>query len=161
MTQTTSLEINAQLTLLRETLMRADRQYAYLLNAGDPGLIETLKPLSAKLVSTPPAPGRKPVVSHANHVLYGIELANRALQGETGVYESADWNLAWKLEAVSESEWKDLIDRIEQQSNLLLDQVGQPREWNEIMYTGVCSIAAHTAYHLGAIRQILLDLMIA
>jgi hypothetical protein len=153
-----SLEIRALSTLLRETLLRADRQFAYLLNPDDPGLVETLKPLSAPTVSTPPGPGRKPIVSHANHVLYGIELANRALGGEEGVYESADWEVAWKLETVSQDGWQDLVSRLAEQSNLLLEQVRQPREWNEILLTGAFSIAAHTAYHLGAIRQMLLDI---
>ncbi len=152
-----ALNIRALTTLLRETLFRADAKAAYLLNPGDPGLVETLRPLSASTASKPPALGRKPIVSHANHVLYGIELANRALGGEAGVYQSADWSLAWKLDSVSENEWKDLVNRLEQQSTQLIEQVGRPREWNEIMLTGTFSIPAHTAYHLGAIRQMLLD----
>jgi hypothetical protein len=152
-----SVEIRALSTLLQETLLRADREYAFLLNPDDPGLVETLKPLSAATVSTPPGPGRKPIVAHANHVLYGIELANRALGGEEGVYESADWDPAWKLETVSQDEWQDLVHRLGEQSKLLIDQVSRPREWNEIMLTGTFAVAAHTAYHLGAIRQMVLD----
>lgn len=154
MTNQDSLEIRALSTLLRETLFRADRQFAYLLNPNDPGLIETLKLLTAEAASQPPGPGRKPIVAHANHVLYGIELATRALGGEEDVYERADWNLAWQLETVSESQWQELIGRLEQQSQLLIEQVNEPRDWNEITLTGTFSIAAHTAYHLGAIRQI-------
>jgi hypothetical protein len=157
MANSDSLEIRALITLLRETLFRADSKAAYLLNPGDSGLVETLKPLSASTASKPPAPGRKPIVSHANHVLFGIELANRALAGEAGVYEEADWSLAWELESVTENQWQDLLDRLEQQSKLLIDQVARPREWNEITLTGTLSIPAHTAYHLGAIRQMLLD----
>jgi hypothetical protein len=152
-----SLEFRAQSTLLRETLFRADSKFAYLLNPNDPGFVETLRPLSAETVSTPPAPGRKPIVAHANHVLYGIELANRALSGETGVYESADWDVAWKLESVKDDEWRNLVNRIEEQSNRLIELFNEPREWDEIMLTGTFAIAAHTAYHLGAIRQVLLD----
>jgi len=157
MTTNDSLEIRALSTLLRETLLRADPQYAYLLNPDDPGFVETLKPLSAQTASTPPGPGRKSIAAHANHVLYGIELANRALGGEEGVYETADWDAAWKLETVSQDQWQDLVDRLDEQSKLLIDQVSQPREWDEILLTGAFSIAAHTAYHLGAIRQMLLD----
>ena len=158
MSNTDSLEIRALSTLLRETLLRADRKNAYLLNPGDPGLYDTLKPLSAITASQPPGPGRKTIAAHVNHVLYGIELANRALGGEQGVYEAADWNVAWQLETVSDEQWQSLIERIEQQSNLLIRQCNQNRDWNEIMLTGAFSIAAHTAYHLGAIRQMLLDL---
>jgi hypothetical protein len=149
--------IRALVTLLRETLFRANDKSAFLLNPGDQGFFETLRSLSAKTAQAPPGAGRKPIVSHANHVLYGLELANRALAGEQGVYETADWNLAWRVQTVSEGEWRDLVGRIEEQSQRLIDRVGSRRDWDEITLTGAFSIAAHTAYHLGAIRQILLD----
>lgn len=158
MTTESSLEFRAVSTLLRETLFRADSNYAFLLNPNDPGFVDTLRPLSAETASTPPAPGRKPIVSHANHVLYGIELANRALGGETGVYEYADWSLAWKLESVTDAQWRDLVNRLEAQSNRLIELVNEPRDWDEVTLTGTFAIAAHTAYHLGAVRQMLLDL---
>jgi uncharacterized damage-inducible protein DinB len=158
MTDRDSPGIRALITLLRETLIRADRQAAYLLNPSDPGLVESLKPLSAQTASQAPGPGRKSIAAHANHVLYGIELANRALSGEEGVYEKADWSQAWQLESVTESQWRDLVSRLEQQTKLLLEQVARPRQWDELTLTGAFSIAAHTAYHLGAIRQMLLEL---
>jgi hypothetical protein len=151
------LEIRVLTILLREALFRPDKKFAFLLNPGDPGFVDTLKSISAETASTRPGPGRKPVVSHANHVLYGIELANRALGGGQGVYDGADWKVAWKLETVSEIEWRELVNRLEQQSKLFIEQVNEPREWDEVTLTGSFSIAAHTAYHLGAIRQMLLD----
>jgi hypothetical protein len=154
----TPLEIRVLTTLLRETLFHPDSKFAFLLNPGDPGMVDTLRLLSAEKASTPPGPGRKPIVSHANHVLYGIELANRALGGEQGVYESADWKIAWQLEKVSDPEWQKLVDRLEQQSELFIKQVDEPREWDDITLTGSFSIAAHTAYHLGAIRQMLQEI---
>ncbi|MBX3443112.1 MAG: hypothetical protein KF774_11965 [Planctomyces sp.] len=157
MSPNSPLEILALTTLLRESLLRADHEAAYLLNPNDPGLVETLKALSAETASKPPGPGRKPIVSHANHVLCGLELANRALEGEQGVYESADWNRAWTLESVSDSEWRALAGRLESQSMRLISQVGEPRAWSEIMLTGAFAVAAHAAYHLGSIRQMTLD----
>jgi hypothetical protein len=158
MTSLDALQIHVLSTLLRETLLRADGQAAYVLNPNDPGFVETLKPLSADTASKPPGPGRKPIVAHANHVLYGLELANRALAGEERVYDTADWTVAWRLETVSAAEWQVLVSRLEEQSRRLLEQIGQPRTWDEITLTGTFAIAAHTAYHLGAIRQMLLDL---
>jgi hypothetical protein len=151
------LEIRVLTTLLRETLFRPDSKFAFLLNPGDPGFVDTLQSISAETASTSPGPGRKPVVSHANHVLYGIELANRALGGEQNVYQNADWKVAWQLESVSEERWQQLVSRLEEQSELFIKQVNEPREWDEVTLTGSFSIAAHTAYHLGSIRQMLLD----
>jgi hypothetical protein len=159
MTKSDSLVIEALATLLRETLLRADHAYAYVLNPGDPGLVETLKSLAAATVSVTPGPARKSIAAHAHHVLYGIELANRALGGEVGVYENADWDVAWTLQCVSETQWRDLVNRLEQQSRLLLEQVRQVRQWDATTLTGTLAIAAHAAYHLGAIRQMLLGLI--
>jgi hypothetical protein len=151
----TALAIKSLSTLLMETLFRADLQFAYVLNAGEPGLVETARQLSATSASQSPGPGRKPIVSHANHVLYGIALAHRALGGKKDVYENADWAVAWKLERVSEQQWQGLVNQLEQKSQLLMDQITQPRDWSEIELTGTFAIAAHAAYHLGAIRQLL------
>jgi hypothetical protein len=73
------------------------------------------------------------------------------------VYENADWDLAWTLQSVSQPQWRDLVNRLEQQAQLLIDQVSQPRQWDEALLTGAFAIAAHAAYHLGAIRQMVLD----
>ena len=66
--------------LASETLFRAPEQSGFLLNPGDPGLVETVRALSAEQASKRPGPGRKPIVAHVNHVLYGLSLLNRALR---------------------------------------------------------------------------------
>lgn len=153
-----SPEFQALVTLLRETLLHAASDEAYVINPNEPGFIDTLRSHSAATASRAPGTGRKPICAHANHLLYGIELATRALGGEQGVYQSADWNAAWKLETVSDDEWRTLLERLERQAELLLELVARPREWERIALTGTFGIPAHTAYHLGAVRQMLLDL---
>src|SRR5687768_14696595 len=96
-------------TLLHETMFRAVDS-SYLLNPGDPGFVETLKGLSAEQVSRPPRPGGKPIVSHANHVLYGWELIVRALDGDPSGFANADWSVAWKLERVDDAQWRSLLE---------------------------------------------------
>lgn len=153
-----SPEFQSLVTLLRETLLHAAADEAYVINPKEPGFIDTLRTLSAATASRAPGAGRKPICAHANHVLYGIELATRALSGEQGVYQSADWNEAWKLEEVNDEEWRGLLDRLQRQAELLMELVSRPREWERIALTGTFGIPAHTAYHLGAVRQMLLDL---
>lgn len=145
-------------TLLRETLMRADGKMAYLLNPNDPGLLETLQALSAEQVSTPPGPGRKPIVSHANHVLYGLDLVNRALHGDMQAFANADWDVAWKLERVDADEWNQLCVKLNTTVRSIVDVAPSQTYEVQEMFTGVYACAAHAAYHLGAIRQILLDI---
>ncbi|WP_254507432.1 DinB family protein [Anatilimnocola floriformis] len=141
-------------TLLKETMFHAEKHGGFLLNGGEPGMVATLQELSAEQASKPPGPGRKPIVSHANHVLFGWELLNRALQGENS-FAGADWNAAWKLERVNDAEWQELLGKLEKNAAEILERAPRYTEWNEMMLTGTFASAAHTAYHLGAIRQML------
>jgi hypothetical protein len=145
-------------TLASETLFRASEQAAYLLNPGDPGFVETVRAISAEQASKSPGPGRKPIVAHANHVLYGLSLLNRAIAGDPSGYATADWSLAWKLERVNDDQWQQLVADLDREASAFRQSAGQPREWSEIMLTGSFGAVAHTAYHLGAVRQILREI---
>jgi hypothetical protein len=142
-------------TLASETLFRAPAQSGFLLNPGDPGLVETVRAISAEQASKTPGPGRKPIVAHANHVLYGLSLLNRAIAGDPSGYVNADWSLAWKLESASDDEWQRLIADLDREATAFHKSAGETREWSEIMLTGCFGAVAHVAYHLGAVRQIL------
>jgi hypothetical protein len=144
-------------TLLRETLFRAADDECYVINPKEPGFVDTLKGLSASDASTPPHSGRKPVVSHANHVLYGLELVSRAVDGDPHAFDNTDWSAAWKLETVTDAEWRDLVARLEKTAAHIVEAGPNVQAWNPIMLTGMFAVAAHTAYHLGAIRQIIKD----
>jgi hypothetical protein len=144
-------------TLFAETMFHADAKGGFILNPGEPGLIDTLKALSAETASTPPGPGRKPIVSHANHVLFGWNELSKALHGDETAFINADWNAAWKLERVNDAEWQALLVQLEQVATDLLELAPKNQVWNEMMFTGLFASAAHTAYHLGAIRQMLRD----
>jgi hypothetical protein len=99
-----------------------------------------------------------PVVAHANHMLYYLDLINRSVRGDEKAFARADWNAAWKLTSVDEPAWADLVGRLERTSLEVLDAAIRFQPWNEIMLTGCFACAAHAAYHLGAIRQMLRDL---
>jgi hypothetical protein len=144
-------------TLLKESLFRAEPHGGYLLNGGEPGLVETLRALSAQTASRAPGPNRKPIVAHANHMLFALELMNRAVHGDEQAFAGADWKVAWQLVSVDEAQWSELLGRLEKTAREVLEAAPKIQDWNEIMFTGVFSIAAHTAYHLGAIRQLLRD----
>ncbi|MGC3968816.1 MAG: hypothetical protein QM775_16040 [Pirellulales bacterium] len=136
-------------SLLNETLFGAPKGWAFVINQGEPGFVTTLKSLTAAQVSQAPGPGRKPIVSHANHVLFGYELVNRAIGGDHSAFENADWNAAWKLEQVTEAEWADLLKRIEEHARKLFESAPlQVGNGEEIMLTGLFGVAAHNAYHL-------------
>lgn len=144
-------------TLLTETILQAAQDEAYIINRGEPGLLTTLKSLTAARASASPGPNRKPVVSHANHILYGWTLVSRALHGDQHAFENTNWDLAWKLEKVNDQEWADLLSQLDKTGRDIIETAPRITDWIEIMLTGVYGTAAHNAYHLGAIRQILRD----
>lgn len=65
-------------------------------NEAGSGLLGTLERLDAATASAPLGPADKAsAVAHAGHMLFSLNLANRALRGEN-VHESAVWSDSWK-----------------------------------------------------------------
>jgi hypothetical protein len=127
---------------------------AYLLNPGDTGLLRQLDSLDARAASTRPMPGQTTIASHVDHVLYGFTLMNRWAAGEENPWADADWNASWQRTTVTDEQWQSLRDRLRQESAAWRNVVQNRTDWNDITAAGALSSAAHTAYHLGAIRQI-------
>jgi hypothetical protein len=80
---------------------------------------------------------------------------NRWAGGEENPFADADWNASWQRTTVTEEQWQSLRDRLAREGAAWQKVVESRSDWNEITATGALSSAAHTAYHLGAIRQIL------
>lgn len=128
---------------------------AYVLNPGDPGLLRQLDSLSAETASARPMPGKTTIAAHADHVHYGLSLLNRWAAGEANPWATADWNASWQRTTVTEAEWRALCQRLREAAKTWQTAVQERTEWNDVTAAGALSSAAHTAYHLGAIRQIL------
>ena len=128
---------------------------AYLLNPGDPGLLRQLDSLDAGAVSARPMPGKTTIASHVDHVLYGFTLMNRWAAGEENPWGDADWNASWQRTTVTDEQWQALRDRLRKETTAWRNVVQNRTDWNDMTAAGALSSAAHTAYHFGAIRQIL------
>jgi hypothetical protein len=128
---------------------------AYLLNSGDPGLLRQLESVSAADASRRPMSGKTTIAAHVDHVHYGFTLLNRWAAGEENPWAGADWEASWRRSAVSEAEWRTLRDNLRREVAKWQEVVRTRAEWDDITAAGALSSAAHTAYHIGAIRQIL------
>ncbi len=148
----------ALLKLLTEIFDGPPGNEAFLLNPGDPGLLTQLDSLDARAASTRPMPGKTTIASHVDHVLFGFTLMNRWAAGEENPWAGADWNASWQRTTVTEEQWQSLRDRLRQATSAWRIVVQNRTDWNDITAAGALSSAAHTAYHLGAIRQILAGL---
>lgn len=128
---------------------------AFILNPGDPGLLGQLESIDAEAASTRSMPGETTVAAHVDHILYGLELLNRWADGEENPWATADWSASWKRKTVTEAQWRDLIGRLRAAVARWERALAARSDWNDVTAPGALASVAHTAYHLGAIRQIL------
>ncbi|MCI0681335.1 MAG: hypothetical protein L0Y71_04455 [Gemmataceae bacterium] len=128
---------------------------AYLLNPGDPGLLRQLDAIDASAASSRPMPGKTTIAAHVDHVHYGLTLLNRWAAGEANPWADADWNASWQRTTVTANQWQTLRDNLCREAETWRKHVTSRTDWDDISAAGALSSAAHTAYHLGAIRQIL------
>ena len=128
---------------------------AYLLNPGDPGLLRLLDSIDARAASNAPGPGRKTIAAHVDRVHYGLTLMNRWAAGEENPFADADWNASWQRTSVNDEQWRILKENLRREAEAWRKAAASRTDWNDITAPGALASAAHTAYHLGAIRQIL------
>jgi hypothetical protein len=128
---------------------------AYILNPGDPGLLRQLDTVDATVASARPMPGKTTIASHVDHVRFGLSLLNRWAAGEANPFAGADWEASWKKTSVTADEWQAMRDGLRQEAGAWQRAVAARDTWDDLAAAGSLSSLAHTAYHLGAIRQIL------
>jgi len=126
----------------------------------DAAVLGSLAELSAEQAFAAPAPGRKSIAAHATHLKYTLELTLKRLQGEN---PPVDWPGSFNTGEQSAEAWTQLqrelraaYDGVLAFYNRLADQ--PLTAWQPIQAAGLVAMIGHNAYHLGAIRQLLLEL---
>jgi hypothetical protein len=155
MTDTDSIFQRAVSKLLTEIFDGPPGQEAYILNPGDTGLLGQLEKISATTASKQSIPGKPSIAAHVEHVHFGLSLLTRWIGGEENPWADADWTGAWKRLSVTDEQWRTLREDLKKQSATWRKAMAAHTEWDDITAAGALSTIAHTAYHLGAIRQIL------
>jgi len=155
MTETDSIFQRAVSKLLTEIFEGPPGGEAYILNPGDSGILGQLESISAATASKQSIPEKPSIAAHVDHVHFGLSLLTRWISGEENPWASADWNAAWKRNTVSDQQWRELRDDLRKKSDIWRKALDTRTNWDDITAAGALSTIAHTAYHLGAIRQIL------
>jgi hypothetical protein len=155
MNATDSIFQKAVSKLLTEIFDGPPGEEAYILNPGDSGLLRQLETISAATASKQAIPGKPSIAAHVDHVHFGMSLLTRWISGEENPWADADWAGAWKRNTVTDEQWRTLRDNLRKESDTWRKAVTIRTEWDDINAAGALSTIAHTAYHLGAIRQIL------
>jgi hypothetical protein len=114
------------------------------------GMLGTIGELTAAEASTVGGPGRTTIAGHVHHVRSSLAIFRRELGGES---VSRDRSLSWTVSTVDKTEWTSLRAELRREYESLLAAVRTHPTWDEDAQGVVMGAIAHTAYHLGAIRQ--------
>jgi len=131
---------------------------AFVLNTGDPDLFRQLDTIDSSAASKRPMSGKSTIAAHTDHLHFGLSLLNRWAAGDANAWAGADWNASWQRTTVSEEQWRDLRGRLRKEAEQWRKVVETRTSWDSTMASIALSTAAHTAYHMGAIRQLILGL---
>lgn len=115
----------------------------------DVGIFSTLGNIEADKASI--EYGSTTIAAQCEHVRFYLELMNNFLCNN---YRMMDYNLSWKIKTVDEDDWDDLRQNLARMYQTVSDTFKQSDEWNLDTITIAMGMLTHTAYHLGAIRQL-------
>ncbi|HEX8556544.1 MAG TPA: DinB family protein [Pyrinomonadaceae bacterium] len=115
------------------------------------GLFQTIEGLTAEDASRAAAPGGTTVAAHCAHVKFYLDVLQRYMRGPI---ESADWSQSWLVRAVNAEEWDGLRRELREAYAAVTESLRSVEEWGERPFGAALGIIAHTAYHLGAVRQL-------
>ncbi|HEX7021942.1 MAG TPA: DinB family protein [Trueperaceae bacterium] len=118
------------------------------------GLFDTLAGVSAEQASRPAAEGGTTVASQTDHLKFYVELLERYLL-KSPPAQKVDWRETWRRTQVSAQEWDALQANLRKTYERVRDQLCDTEQWGEDEIGNGMAILVHTAYHLGALRQIL------
>lgn len=114
------------------------------------GIYGTIEGLSAEQASR--QVNGTTLAAHVEHLRWAMQLVNDYYDGQEA---PPDWSESWKVTAVDNAGWRDLRDALRATGDSLLKHLAAPVEWDQEMgRMAMLASYGHTAYHLGAIRQL-------
>lgn len=140
--------------LLDETF---DNVQGFYLDGGT-SLFETLATISAAQASIPVGGKCATLAAQVKHIAFYLDVLEKAVR--TQQFERQDWDKIWReTSAVTLGEWEALQAALRESYNRIKALINDTTEWStEQQIGGAMAIIAHTAYHLGEIRQALCTL---
>lgn len=92
------------------------------------------------------------LAAQVEHVRWALQLVNDYFDG---VAPTADWSASWLVSEVDDAAWERLRRDMRRTGDRLLSNLANRQRWNEGMnMQGAFASYGHTAYHVGAVRQI-------
>ena len=114
------------------------------------GVFPTLEKLSAAQVST--EINGISIAAHTEHFKFYLDRLCEFIKGKN---EPINWEQSWLIDEVNDAEWDSLRIAVRKAYENVLRTFAEVETWNGDNIGDSVAIIAHTAYHLGAIRQIM------
>jgi len=92
------------------------------------------------------------LAAHTDHICYHMWGTNELIKN--GKQPKMDWGKSWEIHSVDAKQWNQLQEELRNEFVTLLESI-DAIVWNELLANEVLSSLAHSAYHLGAIRQMI------
>jgi hypothetical protein len=121
------------------------------LNKGT-GLFQTIDDISAEMASTPARAEGSTIAAHTEHIRFYVDVHYKLLLGSR---DKIDWDESWRIKTVKAAQWDALRQDLVKTYKTVTDHLRAVNSWGEDEISIALAIIAHTAYHLGAIRQLL------
>jgi len=140
--------------LLDETF---DNVHGIYLDKGT-SLFETLATISAAEASIPVGGRCATLAAQVKHVAFYLDVLAENVR--TQKFEPVDWDRIWReTSAVTPEEWESIKASLRQSQDRVKRLINDTAEWPTDRHIGgAIGMIAHTAYHLGEIRQALCTL---
>lgn len=118
-------------------------------------LFETLATISAGEASIPVGGKCATLAAQVDHIAFYLDVLEKAVR--SGQFEANDWGKIWReTSAVTPAEWEGMQAALRASYSRIRALVTDTTEWsNHMQIGGAIGVIAHTAYHLGEIRQAL------
>ncbi len=121
----------------------------------DTSLINTISTLSAEQVSRSIVQGGTCIAGHLEHVRFYLRVMNDYMDGK--VLGKLDWSQSWLCKGVNEEQWHTLKENLSADYQALLAKFKSYQDLSDEKHLGgIIAVTVHTAFHLGAIRQMML-----
>ena len=148
---TTSQLQKESLQFLEETF---ETHYGIYIDKGT-SLLDTLADITAAEASVRSSDRTASIAAHVRHVTFYLQVLETLLRGqETG---DVNWREIWENDRpVTGDEWQAVVQELRAEWTNVRGLHAVPATWDRSDAHGeFMTIAIHTAYHLGAIRQII------
>jgi len=137
--------------LLDETF---DNVQGYYLDKGT-SMFETLATISPAEASIPVGGKCATLAAQVKHVAFYLDVLEKTVR--TQQFERQDWDKIWReTSAVTPDEWEAIKAALRDSYGRIKVLIHDTPEWaSDFVIGGAIAMIAHTAYHLGEIRQAL------